>query len=149
MTVRLGDSQVLLSRLGEWWCVWIIEVSEYRLQLLPPLTVVVKFSGDGEGGQRAVRQCARDRRCVAGLVGGSIFPKFYNLGCARLVGIFPVRCSANVGSVVLLRRFPRSDRCPPMERRTYVGEPLRRLAPDTTAKPSMRQKRFGCGRSPR
>ncbi len=37
--------------------------------------------------------------------------------------------------------------CPPTERRTYVGEPLRRLAPDTAAKPLMRQKRFDCGRS--
>ncbi len=58
------------------------------------------------------------------------------------------RCSANVGTVVLLRRFPQSDRCPPTERQPYVGEPLRRLAPDSTAKPFMRQKRFGCGRSP-
>ena len=60
-----------------------------------------------------------------------------------------VVCSANAGSLVLLRRFPRSDGCPPAERRTYVGEPLRRLARDTAAKTFMRQKRFGCGRSTR
>ena len=58
-------------------------------------------------------------------------------------------CSANVGNLVLLRRFPLSDRCPPTERRTYVGEPLRRLAPDTAAMTLMQQKRFGCGRRPR
>ena len=57
-------------------------------------------------------------------------------------------CSANDRSFVLLRRFPQGDRCPPTERRTYVGEPLRRLAPDTAAKTLMWQKRFGCGRSP-
>ncbi len=34
-----------------------------------------------------------------------------------------------------------SDRCPPTERRTYVGEPLRRLAPDTAAKPLMWRKK--------
>ncbi len=60
----------------------------------------------------------------------------------------PFFCSANVESLVLLRRFPRSARCPPAERRTYVGEPLRRLAPDTATKPLMPQKSFGCRRSP-
>ncbi len=40
----------------------------------------------------------------------------------------PFSCSANAGSLVLPRRFPRIDRCPPTERRTCVGEPFRRLA---------------------
>ena len=44
-------------------------------------------------------------------------------------------CSASVGSLVLLKRFPPIDRCPPTERRTYAGEPLHRLARGTPEHP--------------
>ena len=54
--------------------------------------------------------------------------------------------TAPKGSAVLRRQ---SGKCPPTERRTYAGEPFRRLAPDTAAMPLMREKRFGGRRSPR
>ena len=45
-------------------------------------------------------------------------------------------CAANVKFFVSVRRFRQSERCPPTERRTDVGERLRRLAPDKEAKPA-------------
>ena len=53
----------------------------------------------------------------------------------REVGIqLQLHRSANVKSVVSPMRYSQSDGSPPTERRTYVGEPLRRLAQVTRRK---------------
>ena len=81
---------------------------------------------------------------IAAELSGNEFPAKAQLVNDRgMPDVISAHCSANVKSFVFVRRFPRSDRCPPTERRTYVGEPLRRLASDTAAKPLMRQKKFG------
>ncbi len=61
--------------------------------------------------------------------------------CACVPLVTP--CSANIGSLVLVKRFPQSDRCPPTERRTYVGEPLRRLAPHTAGEARVKNSQTG------